>query len=208
MLTFYHCPFSRSVGTAWLLAELGVPHETEIVDIRAPEGIPASYRAIQAHGKVPAIVHDGVAITERAAIAIYLADAFPEAGLAPPLGDPRRGPYLSWLVYVDAVLDPAIAARMNGWQYEARGVSFGTAEDALAHVERTLSAHPYVAGERFTAADVALGGALHWIVGILKAAPETDAIGAFLERIRSRPAFQRTMGAPLPEGMTIPRPRS
>ena len=111
MLTFYHAPWSRSSGVFWLLEELGVDYSLEIVDIRAKGGVAESYRAIQPNKKVPAIVHDGVTVTERAAICIHLADAFPEAGLAPAIGDPRRGPYLTWMVYSDSVFDPAVAAR-------------------------------------------------------------------------------------------------
>lgn len=83
MLKFYHAPQSRSSGVLWLLEELGVPYDLEIVDIRGPGGAPESYRAIPPNKKVPAIVHDGIIVTERAAITTYPADAFPEAGLAP-----------------------------------------------------------------------------------------------------------------------------
>jgi len=107
MLKFYHAPWSRSSNVLWLMEELGVPYEIEQVDIRA--GVPESYRAIQPNKKVPAISHDGVIITERAAISIYLADAFPQAGLAPKIGDKDRAAYLTWLVYADSVFDPAVA---------------------------------------------------------------------------------------------------
>ena len=91
MLTFYHAPGTRSGAVRWLLEELQVPYELTIVDIRAQGGAPEEYRRIQPSKKVPAIVHDGVAVHERAAIFAYLCDAFPNAGLAPPIGDPRRG---------------------------------------------------------------------------------------------------------------------
>jgi len=193
MLIFYHAPQSRSVTTLWLLEELQVPYELEIVDIRAEGGAPESYRAIQPHKKAPAIVHDGVVITERAAIATYLADAFPEAGLAPPIGDPHRGPYLSWLVYVDSVMDPCLAARNYGWDYRPLDVSFGRFEDMTAHVEATLSAHDYAVGDRFTAADVSLASALHWAVDVMSLLPGTPAVRAYLERVQDRPGFRRLM---------------
>ena len=193
MLIFYHAPQSRSVTTLWLLEELQVPYELEIVDIRAEGGAPESYRAIQPHKKASAIVHDGVVITERAAIATYLADAFPEAGLAPPIGDPRRGPYLSWLVYVDSVMDPCLAARNYGWDYRPLDVSFGRFEDMTAHVEATLSAHDYAVGDRFTAADVSLASALHWAVDVMSLLPGTPAVRAYLERVQDRPGFRRLM---------------
>ena len=87
MIRFYHAPWSRASGILWLLEELGQPYEIELVDIRAPGGVPESYRAIQPNKKVPAIVHEGTVVTERAAICLYLTERFPEAGLAPAIGD-------------------------------------------------------------------------------------------------------------------------
>src|SRR5215472_7054495 len=138
MLTFYHCPGTRSGSVHWLLEELGVPFETEIVRVTSDGGAAEAYRAIQPNKKVPAIVHDGVRVHERAAIFIYLCDAFPTAGLAPPAGDARRGPYLSWLVYNDAVFDPVLAAKMGGWSYIPMGVSFGAYDDMVRNLNDTL----------------------------------------------------------------------
>lgn len=193
MLIFYHAPMSRSVTTLWLLEELAVPYETEIVDIRREGGAPETYRAIQPHKKAPAIVHDGVVITERAAIAAYLADTFPDAGLAPPIGDPRRGPYLSWLVYVDSVMDPCLAAKGYGWEYDAMNVSFGRFEDMVTHVETTLAAHDYAVGDSFTAADVSLASALRWAVDVMSLLPGTPPLRAYLDRVQERPGYQRFM---------------
>ena len=189
MLTFYHCPGTRSGSIHWLLEELGVPYETEIVDVR--EGAPESYRAIQPNRKVPAIVHDGVTVHERSAICIYLCDAFPAAGLAPPIGDPRRGPYLSWLAYNDGVIDPVIAAKFGGWEYDKRGVSFGVFEDMVQNLNETLAAQPFLTGEAFTAADLLVAGGVNFAVRFTKAIPETPAITGFLGRVLSREAFSR-----------------
>ncbi len=194
MTTFFHAPFSRSSGIHWLLAELGVPFETRIIDIRSEEGVPTAYRAIQAHGKVPAIIHDGVTITERAAIAAYLADTFADAGLAPSVGDRRRGPYLSWLTYADSVLDPALCARWHRWEYDPRAVSFGALEDAVAHLERTLAGSPYLLGDRFSAADIAIGCGLYYGIDIMKLIPDCPVFRAYLGRLTRRPAFARTIG--------------
>src|SRR5580704_17351930 len=183
MLTLYHAPNSRSGSIRWLLEELGVSYEVELVDIRAEGGAPESYRAIQPNKKVPAIVHDGVAVHERSAICIYLCDAFPEAGLAPPIGDPRRGPYLSWLVYNDAVIDPVMGAKMQGRTYDKIGVSYGLFEDMTRHVETTLARTPYLTGETFTAADLLVCGAMNVAVRLFKAIPETPALGGFIDRV-------------------------
>src|SRR5579872_3193009 len=195
MLTFYHAPGTRSGSVRWLLEELDVPYELKIVDIRAEGGAPEAYRAIQPSKKVPAIVHDGVAVHERAAIFTYLCDAFPNAGLAPPIGDARRGPYLSWLVYNDAVIDPVLGAKFMGWTYEKLGVSFGSFDDMVRNLEITLSQSPFLTGETFTAADLLVGGAVNFAVRFAKAIPETPAIAGFLERTVGRPAFARAMAA-------------
>ena len=159
MLKFYCAPWSRASGVFWLLEELGQPYEIELVDIRAPGGVSETYREIQPNKKVPAINHDGTIVTERAAICIYLGDAFPEAGLAPAIGDKDRPAYLTRLVYSDSVFDPAIAAKAQGWQYQSNNFSFGLFEDMVANVERLLSKQPYAVGDRFTAADTQLPAA-------------------------------------------------
>lgn len=193
MLIFYHAPQSRSATTLWLLEELDVPYDLQIVDIRAAGGAPESYRAIQAHKKVPAIVHDGVTITERAAIAAYLADTYPKARLAPAVGDPRRGPYLSWLVYVDAVMDPCFFAKSKGWEYTSMNASFGLFDDMVRHVESALTDNDYAVGDQFTAADVSLASAVHWALDVVPLLPDRPVFGAYLERVRTRPGFQRFM---------------
>jgi len=198
MLTFYHCPGTRSGAIRWLLEELGVPYETEIVDVRGEGGAPESYRAIQPNKKVPAIVHDGVAVHERSAICIYLCDAFPAAGLAPPIGDPRRGPYLTWLVYNDAVIDPVLGARFAGWTYEARGVSFGTFDDMAASLDATLARTPFLTGETFTAADLLVGGTVNFACRVMKTLPETPALTGFINRVTGREALSRAIAKDQP----------
>jgi glutathione S-transferase len=191
MLKFYHAPWSRSSNTLWLMEELGVPYELEHVDIRQEGGVPEKYRAIQPNKKVPAIEHDGVVITERAAIAIYLCDAFPQAGLAPRQGDKDRGPYLTWLVYADSVFDPAVAAHALGWEYDKNNFSFGGFDDLVANLERRLSSSKFVAGERFTAADIALAGSMAYVMG-QGWLPEKPVFADYVARATDRPAARRT----------------
>ncbi len=187
---FYHSPFSRSGGVLWLLEELGVDYQTRLVDFRTTGTAPESYRQIQPHKKVPAIQHRGVIVTERAAICTYLADAFPAAGLAPALDNPARGPYLSALVYCDSVVDPCIAARYLGFEYQASGVSFGGFEDMVQNLERQLTRQPYLAGEQFTAADTQLGSGLLWTIQ-MKMFPDKPVFQDYLARLSERPAFKR-----------------
>jgi glutathione S-transferase len=191
MLTVYHAPQTRSGGILWLLEELGADYAIEFLDVQSETGAPESYRAIQPSKKVPAIVHDGAAIHERAAICIYLCDLHPQAALAPAVGDPGRGRYLTWLVYADAVMDPVIGAKFAGWQYDKRGVSFGAFDDMVAYLDRTLSASPYVAGDRFTAADILVTGGLGFAVNVTKLVPALPSITSYLQRATARPALLR-----------------
>jgi glutathione S-transferase len=190
-LVFHHSPWSRSAGTRWLLEELGVDYSVHFVNVHAPTGAPESYRKIQAHKKVPAIEHGSLLVTERAAITIYLADAFPQAGLAPQIGDADRARYLTTLVYCDAVFDPCVTARVRGLEYEGRDYSFGAFEDMIAYLERRLSEHPYAAGERFTAADTHLASSLAFTMQMLRAVPEKPVFTEYLARVLERPANVR-----------------
>lgn len=190
MLKFFHAPWSRSSGVLWLLEELGQPYETEIVDIRAEGGVPESYRAIQPNKKVPAIAHDGTVVTERAAITIYLCDAFRDAGLAPAIGDPARAAYLTWLVYCDSVFDPALSARAHGLSYKSNAYSFGTFEDMVANVDRHLMRNEFAAGDRFTAADTQLASAIAFTMNEIQILPRRPAFEAYLSRIVGREPYK------------------
>jgi glutathione S-transferase len=206
MLKFYCAPWSRASTVFWLMEELGQPYEIETVDIRAPGGVPESYREIQPNKKVPAIDHDGTIVTERAAICIYLADAFPEAGLAPPIGDRRRADYLTRLVYCDSVFDPAVAARAQGWEYESNSFSFGLFEDMVANVEKLLSRHPYAVGDTFTVADTQLAGGIDFTMNIMKVLPAFPVFRDYVARATDRPAYRRYRAkeAELAKKVTLP----
>ena len=191
MLTFYHAPWSRSSAVLWLLEELGVDYAVKEVDIRADGGVPEEYRAVQPSKKVPAIDHDGVIVTERAAITIYLAEAFPSAGLSPAIGDPDRARYLSMLVYCDSVLDPCVVAKARGLEYTSNDFSFGLFDDMVAYLDKALSSRPYAAGDRFTAADVQLASSIGYTMNMVHVLPERPAFKDYLARIGERPAWLR-----------------
>lgn len=191
MLKLYHAPWSRGSAMLWLLEELGVDYELVEIDIRAEDGVPESYRAIQPNKKVPAIELDGVVVTERAAITIFLADRFPAAGLAPAISDPDRGTYLTMLVYNDAVLDPCISARAHGLEYVGNDYSFGVFDDMVAYLDRVLGDRPYAAGDRFTAADIQLASSIAFTMNQLKVLPEKPVFVDYLGRVLDRPANKR-----------------
>lgn len=204
MLKFYYAPWSRASGVLWLLEELGNDYELIHIDIRAPGGVPESYRAIQPNKKVPAIEHDGVVITERSAITIYLGDAFPEARLAPAIGMPERGPYLTANIYVDSVVDPCVAARAHGLSYKSNDYSFGLFDDMVSYLERQLTARPYAAGHGFTAADTQLASAISFTMNNLKTLPAKRVFKDYLARVEERPAYQRAQKKDYEAAQTVP----
>ncbi len=191
-LIFYGAPQSRAVIVHWMLEELGVPFEMRVIDLRKDEQKQPAYLAVNPMGKVPAIVHRGVAITEAAAICCYLADAFPEAGLAPAIGDPLRGPYLKWLFFGPSCFEPALTDRMFKRPEENKAaLGWGGYEAAVGHVaDVAKAAAPWLLGARFTAADVVIGSGVIWglMTGGLDKRPEFTA---YASRLRSRPALAR-----------------
>jgi glutathione S-transferase len=191
MLTLYHAPKSRSFRTLWLLEEIGTPYEIKLVSIRRGDGSgardPANPHPL---GKVPAIVHDGALVYETTAIALYLTDAFPEAGLGPKIGDKNRGSYLTWLAYYSGVFEPSLTAKFLKVQHIYGTFGWGPFEEVVDHLTRTLQAGPYFLGERFSAVDVVFGGSMPLLMSgqIL---PESDSFKDYVARITARPAFAR-----------------
>ena len=192
-LVHYHSPNTRSTGTRILLAELGAAYEMRVLNMKAGEHKEDGYRAVNPLCKVPAIVHDGALVTEQGAIFIYLADLFPEAGLAPAIGDPLRGPYLRWLVYYGSSFEPAV---IDHWAKHpvSPGTPYGSFDAMLSTLVAPLRKGPYLLGEKFSAADVLIGTAFKWTTGF-KVVPELPEIMEYIGRLYERPAFQRVMAA-------------
>ncbi|KAA2237206.1 glutathione S-transferase family protein [Salinarimonas soli] len=191
-LVLYTNPMSRGRIARWMLEEVGRPYRTEILDFGPAMQDPA-FRALNPMGKVPMIRHGDMVVTETPAICAYLADAFPEAGLAPAPGDRLRGPYYRWMFFAAGPLEAAVTNRALGVEVpgERRGMvgygSYGAAMDAL---EAAVSAGDYVAGDRFTAADVYVGSHIGWglAFGSIEKRPAFERYHA---RVSERPAAQR-----------------
>ena len=163
-IVFYTNPMSRGRIVRWMLEELGRPYRTELLEYGTTMKAPA-YLAINPMGKVPAVAYRGVVVTECAAICAWLADAFPEAGLAPASDDPARGPWLRWLFFAAGPLEAAITARSLGLLApadKAMQAGYGRFEDAVDTLETALVPGPYILGERFSAADVYVGSQIIW----------------------------------------------
>jgi len=190
-VTFFHSPKSRSAGTRALLEELGVDYDLHVINFKTGEQRQGEYLAINPMGKVPAIRHGDALITEQPAVFIYLADLYPEAKLAPPLGDPLRGPYLRWLVFYGSCFEPAIVDKSMQREQAPLAMSpYGDYDGMLKTLTDQLEKGPYLLGETFSAADVLWGSALNWTT-MFKLVPELPVIRAYIDRVTSRPAMQR-----------------
>ncbi len=195
-LTFYYNPQSRAQMVRFMLEELGIPYRTVIIDLQKGESRQPDYLAINPMGKAPAITHRGVTVTESAAIIAYLADAFPQAALAPKIDDPARGTWLRWLVFGASVFEPALLdTMMKRPEVSKATAGFGSYEDALGAIETMLNPGPWILGDNFSAADVYMGAELAW-AGSFGAPGIADSprISAYVDRIKARPAYQRSMG--------------
>ena len=194
IISFYTNPFSRGRIVHWMLEEVGAPYHVELLDFDRKEHKTPEYLTLNPMGKVPAIVHRGVVVTEAAAICVYLADAFPQAGLAPKLDDPKRGTYLRWFFFGVGCFEPAVMDKMFGRPpFERPGaISYGTYETMLATLETALTPGPWILGDRFSAADVFVGSQLHYAV-MTKALDPTPVMQKYVDRIAARPALQKLL---------------
>ena len=191
-LVFYTNPMSRGRIVRWMLEEVGVPYTTEILDYGTTMKAPA-YLAINPMGKVPAIRHGDTVVTEAAAICTYLADAFPDAGLAPAPGSAERGDYYRWLFFGAGPLEAAVVTKSLGFVVpEDREMMAGWGN--MAHVvdtlDQALQTRDYFVGERFSAVDVYLGSQLAWGMAF-DSIEKRPSFEAYAARISARPAAVR-----------------
>ena len=191
-LVFYTNPMSRGRIVRWMLEEVGQTYETVVLEYGTTMKAPA-YLAINPMGKVPAIRHGDVVVTEGAAICAYLADAFPLAGLAPAPGDKRRGPYYRWLFYAAGPVEAMASNHALGFVPPADKramVGYGSRAEVIDVLERAMSQGDYLLGDRFSAADVYVGAQIDWGMqfGTIDKRP---AFEAYVGRLNSRPAAVR-----------------
>lgn len=192
-LVFHTNPMSRGRIVRWMLEEIGVEYRTVVHQYGAGMKSPG-YLAINPMGKVPALEHRGVVVTEAAAICAYLADAFPRAGLAPAVDDPLRGTWLRWMFFAAGPVEAAVSAKALGLlpPAEKAGMvgygSYGQTVDTLE--QAAASASPWLLGERFSAADVYVGGQVDFGLAF-GTIPQRPAFKAWVERLQAREAYQR-----------------
>jgi glutathione S-transferase len=189
-IQFYTNPMSRGQTVRWMLEEIGQPYDTHIVEygttMKAPE-----YLAINPMGKVPAIIHNGKVVTEVAAIVCYLADAFPEAGLAP---DPKdRADYYRWIFFKAGPLEAAFSNKSMGWEAPADKqvmMGYGTYKLTIDTLEKAVAAKPVIAADKFTAADLLLGSTVNFMLKFNMLEPR-PTFTDYAARMTDRDAFRR-----------------
>lgn len=188
-LEFFHTPQTRSTGVLALLKELDAEFTVHRIDQKAGEQRKPEYLALNPMGKVPAILHGGALVTEQVAIYLYLADLYPDAALAPRIGDPLRGPYLRWIAFYGSCFEPAVVDRSLKREQAPRGLCpYGDYDTMLSTLTTQLEKGPYLLGEVFSAADVLWGNALGWTTAF-GLVPKLPAITQYVERIMGRPAI-------------------
>jgi glutathione S-transferase len=189
-LKFYTNPQSRGQIVRWMLEEVGQPYETEILTYDGTlKG--EAYRAINPMQKIPAIVHRGKVVTEASAICLYLADAFPDAGLAPPLG--QRAEYYRWTFFASGPVEAAFSNKSAGWEPDAdkqRMFGYGSFDRAIDALETAVDGKRFISGDKFSAADIVVGSTIGFML-MFKLLNPRPAFSDYLASVTDRDAYRR-----------------
>jgi glutathione S-transferase len=191
-MKLYYNPQSRAAIAKWMLDECGAHYEIVPIDFTKGEHKTPEFLKVNPAGKLPALVDGDAKIFEGAAICLYLAEKFPEAKLAPKIGAPERGRYLSLMVYSTSQLEPAMGDSLLGVTHLAqRGwTDFETARNVI---EGELGDGPYLFGDWFTAADVMIGSMFIWR-RMFGGQPDRPKLEAYVDRLLVRPAAMKMGG--------------
>jgi glutathione S-transferase len=189
-ITLYHSPASRAFTARWMLEELGVPFRVKTIDIRKGEQKEPAYLRLNPAGKVPTLTDGEVVVSENPAIAIYLADRYGYGTLAPRIDEADRGPYLKWMVFSTAVVDPVATLHEQKIDLPGFNFSFGAFDDMVQVLTGVLKNREFLLGRRFSAADVVLGGTLSRLL-YQKILPQEPVLLDYNSRLTARDAFHR-----------------
>ncbi len=191
-MKLFWCPQTRAARAFWMLEELGVPYERVLIDLKDEEVKPADFLTASPMGKVPALVDGEVNLSESAAICLYLADRYSLGNLAPELDDPIRGKFLYWMMFVPAVIEPAMAEKFGGWETNKFSHGWGDYDSMIETMEAALNGNDWLLGDAFTAADVMVGSTCYFLkkFGIL---PENSSLHSYVDRCVKRPAYQKVL---------------
>ena len=197
-MQLFWCPKTRAARAVWLLEEAGLDYERVLIDIRDPAAPrPPAFAKASPMGKVPALADGPVHLADSAAIGLYVADRYPECGLAPGIDDPQRGAYLYWMVYSPGVIEPAMMEKFAGLKPNRFSAGWGDFDAMIETLANGLGDGPWILGERFSAADVLLGTSVHFMREF-NLLPDVPALVDYVERCAARPAFAKAMQADQP----------
>jgi len=192
-MQLYWSPRSRSFSALWLMEETGQPYERVLTDISTGAQKQPEFLAINPMGKVPALKDGEATLAEQSAICAYVAERYPDAKLAPRLGDPGRAKYLYWLFFAPGCIEPAIVQIFTKVQVPSFQAGWGDATQVFDVLEHAVDGGkgPWLLGEQFTAADVMIGSNLNAVIRMFKMIPTRPAFDRYLDACSARPAFQR-----------------
>ena len=191
MMKLYWSPRSRSFSGLWLMEETGQPYERVLTDISTGAQKTPEFLAVNPMGKVPALKDGDVTVAEASAICAYVADRYPEAKLAPPIGDPRRGKYLQWLFFAPSCIEPAILQAYLKLEIPASTAAWGSTTQTFDALDQALAKGPWLLGDDFSAADIAIGAGMNFAIRMFKMVPTRPNFDRYLDACAARPAFQR-----------------
>src|SRR4051812_26313882 len=191
MMKLYWATRTRAVTTVWMMEEAGQPYERVLVDTAAGAQKQPDYLAVNPMGKVPALQDGDVTMAEVAAICAYVAERTPQAKLAPPLGDPRRAKYLYWLFFAPGCIEPAMVQIATKLEMNSVAAGWGDSQRVLDVLDAALEKGPWLLGDMFTAADIAVGSGLNFAVRLFKMVPSRPSFDRYLDKCMARPAFKR-----------------
>jgi glutathione S-transferase len=192
-MKLFWAPQTRAVRGIWMLEEAGVDYDMERIDLDDPGRMDnAEFCAASPMGKVPALVDGDVALSDSAAICLYVADRYAMESLAPSLDDARRGKYLYWMLYTPGVVEPAMSEKFNNVEPTRRRSGWGDFDLMVETWDAGLEGREWILGDRFTAADVMLGSSAIFMrqFGMLPASSNLDA---YADRCAARPAHGRAV---------------
>lgn len=197
MHTLYYSPGAASLVVHWLLIELGVPYELRLVDTKSGAQKSPEYLALNPNGVVPTLVVDGQPLFECSALVQTLADAYPGAGLAPALDDPKRALHNQWMFHLANSVQPLF--RIWWYPHEVAGTEHAERarecaapriEAAWSRLDTHLAANgPYLLGDTLSAADFYLVMLMRWARATPKPATEYPHLAALAQRLKARPSF-------------------
>ena len=191
MMKLYWAPRTRSFAALWLMEETGQAYERALVDLSKGAQKAPEYLAINPMGKVPALKDGEATLAEAAAICAYVAERYPDAKLAPPLGDPFRAKYLYWLFFAPGCVEPAMVQIATKIEINPVAAGWGDAQRVYDVVDTALQKGPWILGEKFSAADIVVGSGLNFAVRLFKMVPTRPSFDRYLDACAARPAFQR-----------------